>query len=105
MISETLILIQSVQRGLIDNEIKNVYSPYDQLVMTYASVELPLHAEEHFLRGLCFDLFLLSVSPSARVLLRCVQFLSDIQEVGSQLLQLTAGNADQCRIKGRQPIK
>jgi hypothetical protein len=80
-------------------------SPYYELVMTYASVELLLHAIEHFLRSVNLGLFVLLVSLSARVLLQCVQFLSDIQEVRSQFLQLTARNANQCRIKGRQPVE
>jgi hypothetical protein len=74
-------------------------------MMTYAAVELFLHAVEHFLRCLHLDLFLLSVSFSSRVLLRCVWFLSDIQEVRSQFLQLTAGNAHNYSIKGRRPIE
>jgi hypothetical protein len=39
------------------------------LVMTYAVVELILHATEHFLGRVYLVLFLLSVSLSARVLL------------------------------------
>jgi hypothetical protein len=59
------------------------------LVMTYTIVELLLHSTEHFLRGVYLGFFL-SVSLSARVLRWCVGFLSDIQEVRSQFLQLTA---------------
>jgi hypothetical protein len=44
-------------------------SPYYELVMTYASLELLLHAIEHFLRRVNLGLFLLSVSLSSRVLL------------------------------------
>jgi hypothetical protein len=77
---------------------------YDRLVMTCAVVELLLHETEHFLR--CLDLsLLLSVSLSARVLCWCVEFLSDIQEVRSQFLQLAARDAHQCPIKGRRPIE
>jgi hypothetical protein len=73
--------------------------------MTYAVVELSLHAVKHFRMRVCLSLFLLSVSLSSGVLLRCVWFLSDIQEVRSQFLQLTAGNAHHYSIKGRRPIE
>jgi hypothetical protein len=68
-------------------------------MMPYAVVELLLHAAEHFLRCLDMGLFLLSVSLSSRVLRWCVEFLSDIQEVRSQLLQLTARDASQCGVE------
>jgi pentose-5-phosphate-3-epimerase len=62
--------------------------------MTYAVVEVLLHAAEHFLR--CLDLSpFLTVSPSVRVQRWCVEFLSNIQEVRSQFLQLTARDAHQ----------
>jgi hypothetical protein len=68
------------------------------LVVTYAVVELLLHPTERFLR--CLDLsVLLSVSLSTRVLLWCVGFLSDIQEVRPQLFQLTACDASQCSVE------
>jgi hypothetical protein len=67
--------------------------------MTYAIVELLLHATEHFLRCLDLGLFLFSVSVSARVLLWCVEVLSDIQEVCSQFLQLTGRDASQCGVE------
>jgi hypothetical protein len=52
-----------------DDEVRDVYLPNDLLVVTYAVVELPLHAMEHFLWSVYLSLFLLSVSLSARVLL------------------------------------
>jgi hypothetical protein len=73
-------------------------------MVAYAVVELSLHVTKYFLRCLGLALFL-SVCLSARVLPYCEQFLSDIQEVRSQLLQLTAGNAHQCPIKGRHPVE
>jgi hypothetical protein len=66
--------------------------------MPYAVIELSLHATEHFLR--CLDLSpFLWASPSARVLLWCDVFLSDIQEVRSELLQLTARDGHQEDVK------
>jgi hypothetical protein len=73
---------------------KKIYLLYDQLVMTYAFVELFLHATERFLRCLDLSPFLMT-SLSARVLRWCVELLSDIQEVRSQFLQLTARDAHQ----------
>jgi hypothetical protein len=73
-------------------------------VVTYAVVELLLHTTEHFLK--CLYVFpLLCASLSARVLRWCVVFLSDIQEVRSQFLQLTARDAHQCPINGRHAIE
>jgi hypothetical protein len=63
-----------------------MYLLYNQLMVTYAFVELFLHAAEHSLRGVYLCFFLLCVSL-------CVEFLSDIQEVRSQFLQLTACDA------------
>jgi hypothetical protein len=65
-----------------------MYLLYNQLMVTYAFVELLLHAAEHFLRGVYLCFFLLCVSL-------CVVILSDIQEVRSQPLQLTACDAHQ----------
>jgi hypothetical protein len=82
-----------------------IFLLYDQLVTPYTVAELLLHATQHFLRGLYLGFFLLSVSLSARVLRWCVGFLSDIQEVRSQFLQLTARDAHQCPINGRHAIE
>jgi hypothetical protein len=75
------------------------HAPEYLLVMPYATVELFLHPKEHFLRSVYLGLCFLSVSLSARVLLWCVVFLPDIQQVRSQLLQLTAGNGHQEDVK------
>jgi hypothetical protein len=78
-------------------------APQYALVVTYAVVELLLHLTEHFLRGVYLSLFLLTVSLSSRVLRWCVEFLSDIQEVRSQFLQLTARDASQCGVECVEP--
>jgi hypothetical protein len=82
-----------------------LYLLYDQLVMTYAVVELLLHATEHLLRFMDLTVFLPSVILGAQVLHWCVVYLSDIQEVRPQFLQLTARDAHQCPINGRHGIE
>jgi hypothetical protein len=75
--------------------------PHNLVVKTYTVIQLLLHATEHFLRGLYLGLFL-SVSLSARVMRWYVGFLSDIQEVRSQFLQLTASDAHQSSVQARE---
>jgi hypothetical protein len=69
-------------------------TPQYLLVVTYAVVELFLHVMER-LQTAVYLSFLFLVSVSTGVPLCCVLFLADVQKVCSQLLQLTAGDADQ----------
>jgi hypothetical protein len=66
--------------------------------MTYALVQLFLHVKKHFLRGTDLSFLLASLSIWAL-------FLSDIQDGGSQFLQLTAGNAHQRRVESIEAQK
>jgi len=65
----------------------------DQLMMSYAVIQLFLHVTENFLRSA--DIFV-SVHVAS---------LSDTQQRRSELLQLTAGDAHRSTVNGRHTIK